>query len=279
MPFDYAEMSSMLDEVAPVPEGEVAQSLATRLFDSGMWDEAMAGLTEAEKLDLAYDRRFLSRPSQMIDPLIEARRIIMDGGRGFGKTFSGVQWCRMMIYEQGVTELAIVGQSARDVRHVMAKEMVATLPPDQKPDLRLHNAEIVFPPGGACKDGCTAIVFYGDSVEQARGGNFQAAWIDELGKMMYPTELMQTLAPMVRMRRPDGGKAQILFTTTPRPIPTLQQYHKRRKEGDKSVHFISGTSYENERTSTPASSRNGSPSSAAGTPACIGRKSWARCSR
>ena len=249
MAFDYAAMERELE--GHVPAGMEGESLATRLFESGLWDDVIGPLSEADKLELAYDRRFLSRPAQLIDPLIPARRIVCDAGRGFGKTFTGVQWCRMLVYEQGVTELAIVGQSMRDVRHVMAKEFLKVLPPEQRPDVRLHVAEIEFPPGGNCPEGCTAIVFYGDSVEQARGGNFQAAWIDEIAKFQYPEQLMTTLAPMVRTRRPDGGKAQILFTTTPRPIPTLQRYHKRRKAGDPGVHFISGTSYENARNLDP----------------------------
>ena len=60
-----------------VPEGLEGESLATRLFESGLWDEVVGPLKEHEKVELAFDRRFRSRPAQMVDPMIPARRIVM----------------------------------------------------------------------------------------------------------------------------------------------------------------------------------------------------------
>ena len=79
----------------------------------------------------------------------------------------------------------------------------------------------------------------------------QAVLIDELAKYQNPTELMQTLTPMVREPRHDGKPTPILMTTTPQPIPLIKNYVRREMEGDTSVKIIRGTSHENLRNMAP----------------------------
>ena len=154
----------------------------------------------------------------------------------------------MQIYELGCMRVAIVGETATEIKLTMIdgpSGFMALLPPEQRPLYYPQTRELKFP------NGAHATLLYGDKPRQSRGGGVEAVWIDEIAKYLKPTELMQTLTPMVREPRADGKPTPVFMTTTPQPIPLIKNYDRREREGDTSVKIIRGTSHENLRNLAP----------------------------
>ena len=251
MPLDHDPAFSAY----PVPEGmleviEAEKSIARRLFDSGRWDEEMAKLDDGERAALAFDHKFVGRPKQIRAIESSARRIHLYCGRAFGKTWVLSKHLEHQIYVRGVPRGVICGQTARDVRQVLCHGpagLANALHPDRRPEFRLHEQLLKFPgvPGTACPNGAEVVIIYGDTVSQARGGEVGFAVVDELAKMQYPSELMQTASGMLRGERPDGTTPQMIVATTPRPIPPILDARARHDSGDPAIEIVYGGSMEN----------------------------------
>jgi phage terminase large subunit-like protein len=68
-------------------------------------------------------------------------------------------------------------------------------------------------------NGMVAIAYSGDEPDQLRGPQHGSAWVDELAKFKYPRETWDNLMFGLRV----GNKPQVCVTTTPRPIPLIQE--------------------------------------------------------
>ena len=230
---------------ALVPE---ERSLARRLIDSGQWDSEMAKASAAERQALAFDLDFIGRPQQIATVRTNARRTWVFCGRAWGKTWCFSHFVRHQIYERGVPRGAIVGQTARDVRQVLVHGpagLMNALHPSERPVPKLHEQLLKFPPGKNCPHGAEVVILYGDTITQSRGGEVGFMAIDEFAKYQYPTELLQTAAPMLRGERPDGTTNQMLVTTTPRPLESIIKARARAESGDPTIRLVYGGSREN----------------------------------
>ena len=70
----------------PMPEN---RSMAEILWDSGEWDDFMAELSPADRNALAYNREFLCRPKQLIDPEEVSHADRSDRRQGIRKNVHG----------------------------------------------------------------------------------------------------------------------------------------------------------------------------------------------
>src|SRR5689334_19741066 len=79
--------------------------------------EFMSSLSEKELKAFYYDYSNWARFKQL-PPSWDWFIWIIISGRGFGKTWSGANWCHEQV-RQGVKRLALIGRTAADVRDTM----------------------------------------------------------------------------------------------------------------------------------------------------------------
>ena len=147
---------------------------------------------------------------------------LMVGGRGAGKTRLGAEWVRALAYgtppyaEHAAGQIALVGETAHDVREVMVEGPSGILrmsPRGERPLWLSSRRRLEWP------NGAVAQAFSADDPEQLRGPQFDAAWCDELAKWRQAEEAFDMLQFGLRL----GPRPRQLVTTTPRPIPLVKR--------------------------------------------------------
>jgi phage terminase large subunit-like protein len=143
------------------------------------------------------------------------------GGRGAGKTRAGAEWVRSMVEgarrgDPGrATRIALVADTIEQAREVMVfgeSGIMACSPPDRRP-LWISTRNMLVWPNGA-----EARLYSAFDPERLRGPQFDAAWVDELGKWRKGQEAWDNLQLAVRL----GVSPQICVTTTPRASEVLK---------------------------------------------------------
>ncbi|MEX0503484.1 DNA-packaging protein [Alphaproteobacteria bacterium LSUCC0719] len=161
---------------------------------------------EAERLVHAWS--LWARPAQLPPPG-RWRVWLLMAGRGFGKTRAGAEWVRQLAETGKAGSIALVGDTADDVRHVMVEGpsgLLAIAPPSRRPQWQRSLRRLEWPNGVVAR--CYAAV----DPEQLRGPEFDHAWADEIGKWPDPAAWDNL---MLALRR--GAAPRCLATTTPRP--------------------------------------------------------------
>lgn len=147
---------------------------------------------------------------------------LMLGGRGAGKTRAGAEWVRALALgrppfaDRPVSPIALVGETAADVREVMidgVSGLCAIHPPHQRPTYEATRRRLVWP------NGAVAQCFSAEDPDQLRGPQFAAAWADELAKWRYADAAWDNLQFALRL----GDRPREMVTTTPRPTPLLKR--------------------------------------------------------
>ncbi len=176
--------------------------------------KAIESLSEREAEALIYDWEVWARPKQLPPDWAWYVWLLLSG-RGGGKTRSGAElvnkWAR-----QGLTRIALVGQTKADVRDTMIEVgdsgILNISPPWFMPEYEPSKRRLVWP------NGALGIIYSGDEPEQLRGPQHQKAWVDELAKFKYPQEAWDNLMLGLRI----GTEPQAVVTTTPRPIKVIK---------------------------------------------------------
>lgn len=155
-------------------------------------------------------------------------------GRGFGKTRTGAETIKSWIMNETYRNVAFVGASIDEVRQVMVEgpsgflSTLTTL--DVKPTYRKSENKIEWPDG-------RIIRFYSDyNFEKLRGPQFDAIWVDELAKFRNAQDTWDQLMMCLRL----GKNPRAIVTTTPRPLPLLEEFLK-----DPDVRVTRGTTRDN----------------------------------
>lgn len=154
-------------------------------------------------------------------------------GRGFGKTRLGSEWIRQT--KDRVGRIAIIGETAADVRDYLIdgeSGIMASSPPWDRPEHSPSMRRLTW------RNGAYATLYSGDKPDQLRGGNFGAAWVDELAKYRYAEEVWKQLKFALRTA---GTDVRVCITTTPRAIPILRQI-----EAHPRTVVTRGSTFENE---------------------------------
>lgn len=186
-------------------------SLAERF--SRLGPEARAHLTQADLATLEPLWRFWARPEQLAPSWDWSTWLIL-AGRGFGKTRSGAEWVREEV-AAGARRIALVGQSAADVRDVMIEGesgILAVFPEHQRPRYEPSKRQITFHTGAIAK------AYSDEEPDQLRGPQHDRAWGDEVAAWRYADETLANLRMGLRL----GKRPRALYTTTPRPLAFLR---------------------------------------------------------
>lgn len=164
---------------------------------------------------LRYDWECLfARPDQL-PPEGDWHTWLVKAGRGWGKTRCGAEWIRARAFT-GFRRLAMIGQTAADVRDVMVtgpSGILTISPPWFMPRYEPSKRLLTWP------NGAQAHTYSGDEPDQLRGPGTDSCWCDEPAKWKYAKETWDNMEMGLR----EGPKPQVVATTTPRPIPLLKE--------------------------------------------------------
>ena len=170
---------------------------------------ACAGGDPVNLMMLPNPWKTLARPSQLEPIDREWQTWLILAGRGFGKTRTGAETIWDWIASNRFSHIALVGQTLVEARQVMVEGhsgILSVVPKEalkrySKSDgvLEFHNGAIVQ-------------LFGADRYERLRGPQFDAAWVDELGKFKHPEEFWEQLQLCLRL----GETPKCIVTTTPR---------------------------------------------------------------
>jgi phage terminase large subunit-like protein len=185
--------------------------------------------TDAE--ELLHNWAFFARPEQL-PPQGDWRTWVFMGGRGSGKTKAGAEWVRDEV-KKGAKRIALVGQTAADVREVMIdgesglKNVCWKLDRDYRnnflgrPEYQPSRRRLVW------ANGAIAHAYSAEDPEQLRGPQHDLAWADEYAAWAQRQMTWDMLQFGLRLRRSNGGQPRQLMTTTPKPLKDLADLIKR----------------------------------------------------
>jgi len=210
---------------------------------------ALKQLTPKQAEELRYSYKFLARPKQ-IAPDGDWRVWFLNCGRGFGKTWTGVQWVREQV-KLGHKRIAAVAATNSDIERVMVKGDSGFLALCWKGD-KNHKGELIGYPlwsptkrtltwhknGDHSQPEIARVEFYSaQEPERLRGPQFSCAWADELAAWAYDQDTWDMLSFCLRL----GKKPVVCVTTTPKSTTLVRKLVK-----DPTTTVTTGTSYEND---------------------------------
>jgi len=171
-------------------------------------DAFLVSLAPGEAARILYLWPLWARQNQLPPPG-DWRVWLLMAGRGFGKTRAGAEWVRSLA-ESGVgRSVALVGDTAEDVRQVMIEGpsgLLAVTPAAGRPTWHRSLRRLDWPSGTVVR------CYSAADPEQLRGPEFDHAWADEIGKWPYEAAWDNL---MLALRA--GSRPRCLATTTPRP--------------------------------------------------------------
>lgn len=162
----------------------------------------------------------MARPAQYPLGLSRDTWLVM-GGRGAGKTRIGAEWVNGLVRSfppfslTRYGQIALVGETYADVREVMigGPSGIATISRHDRPRYEVTRRRLLW------SNGAVAQAFSAESPDGLRGPQFEAVWLDELGKWRLAEECFDILQFCLRL----GKRPRQLITTTPRPIALLKR--------------------------------------------------------
>lgn len=210
---------------------------------------ALSQLSAQQLEELQYDYRFWARDKQ-IAPKGDWGVWFINAGRGFGKTWTGVQWVREQV-KNGHKRIAAVAATNSDIERVMVKGDSGFLALCSKYDKDKSGKVIGYPlwsptkrtltwhkDGDHSKPEIARVEFYSaQEPERLRGPQFHAAWCDELAAWAYDQDTWDMLNFGLRL----GKHPKICVTTTPKSTVLVRSLLK-----DPKTVITTGSSYENE---------------------------------
>lgn len=163
----------------------------------------------------------------------------MLAGRGFGKTRTGAELVRAKVEAGEATRVALVGQTAADVRDVMIEGesgLLSVCPPWFEPKYEPSKRRLTWP------NGAIATAYSADEPRQLRGPQHDFAWADELASWSTP-EAWDQLMFGLRL----GADPRVIVTTTPRPTKAIRDLLV-----DPTTVITRGSTYDNRANLAPA---------------------------
>jgi phage terminase large subunit-like protein len=192
----------------------------------GLQNELLATLSPAETAFWKDSWPEFARPDQLPPAATADGRPwtawLVLGGRGAGKTRAGAEWVRGVacghprFASAPAGRLALVGEDFAAAREVMVEGpsgLLSVHPRRERPRWEPTRRRLVWP------SGAVAHVFSAEDPESLRGPQFDAAWLDELGKWRHAEETWDMLQFGLRL----GDRPRQVVTTTPRPIPLMRR--------------------------------------------------------
>jgi phage terminase large subunit-like protein len=172
--------------------------------------------------DWGYFAHDYQRPPPRADAQDAWTTWLLLGGRGAGKTRAGAEWVRSIargappFAERAHRRIALIGETAHDVREVMVEGVSGLMqihPRAERPTWSPSRKRLEW------SNGAVAQAFSADDPESLRGPQFEAAWLDELGKWRHAQAAFDMLQFGLRL----GVNPRQVITTTPRPTPLIKR--------------------------------------------------------
>lgn len=132
--------------------------------------QILAGLTEAQLADFAYDWLVWARDEQK-PPDGAWRTWLVMAGRGFGKTRTGAEWTRASVRD--FRYVNIIGATADDARDIMVEGesgLLAICPTHERPTYLPSKRRLDWP------NGAVSLIFTADEPERLRGKQHMRLW-------------------------------------------------------------------------------------------------------
>lgn len=209
-------------------------SLASQL---ALHPEILASISDEDLAELEYDWLFWARPNQIEPEEFKsglAQAWLLLSGRGWGKTRTGSETTNDRVRRGDARNIALVGQSVADVRDVMVEGpsgLVQTSHPRCRAVYQSSRRRVIWP------NGAVAHLYTAEDPDQLRGPQHDFAWCDEIAAWPH-LSLDATWSNLMFGLR--IGRAQVMITTTPRPIKIIKDLIKRT-----TTYLTRGTTYEN----------------------------------
>jgi phage terminase large subunit-like protein len=190
-------------------------------------------LSKDENFRLLSDWNFIARQEQL-PPEGDWLVWFLRGGRGLGKTHSGVMFCYSKVLS-GCKDGMIIGATASDLRDYMIEGPsgflnVSTIPKEDRPIYESSKSRLVFP-----KYGAKIITRSAEKPDRLRGRQGEFCWCDEFASWHDPRYAWEMLFLGQRM-----GNPQTFITTTPRNLSIIKEILD-----DKYTVQTYGTTYDN----------------------------------
>lgn len=216
---ETTDMRSAAEILAALPEDEREAYLAQ--------------LDPSVVANLKYSWKFWARPNQLPPPGDWNTWLVM-AGRGFGKTRLGSEWIREVANNFPGCRIALVGETAADVRDVMVlgdSGLLACDPTLTDKSWSPTNRCLTWP------NGSKAWAYNATEPDQLRGPQHHFAWVDELAKFRYIQETWDQVQFGLRL----GVHPQCLVTTTPQPKTLI-----KRLVNDPDTYVTRGSTLDNQ---------------------------------
>lgn len=174
----------------------------------------LARLSDREVERLYHSWALWARPEQLAPPQDWRVWLIM-AGRGWGKTRTGAEWISWQVQSGKARRIALVAATQHEARMVMVEGvsgLLACCPPWARPHYEPSKRQLTW------ENGAVAQCFGAEEPDSLRGAQFDAAWCDELAKWSKPAAWDQVMFGLRLGQRP-----QVVVTTTPQPVPLIEQ--------------------------------------------------------
>jgi phage terminase large subunit-like protein len=200
----------------------------------------LASLSDDDAAILRYDWRFWARPSQLPPDHLDWHIWLVLAGRGWGKTRTGAEWVRAQVESGRCRRIALLNDTAADVRDVNVEGpdgILAVCPPWDRPVYESSKRRVTW------NNGAVAILYAAETPDLLRGPQHDGAWADEPAKWKNLRTVDReggTAWDNLMMGLRIGDNPQCVATTTPRPIPLIRELRKRPTTA-----LTTGNTYEN----------------------------------
>ena len=203
--------------------------------------EALSKLTKKQVEELNKDYRFWARPEQL-EPEGDWNSWFLNCGRGFGKTWTGVQWVRDQV-KLGKKRILAVASTNSDIERVMVKGESGFLTLCSPHDKTYKGEPMGFPEWSPTKrtltwaNGAKVEFYSAEEPERLRGPQGECAWCDELASWTKDRETWDMLSFCLRL----GKHPRVCITTTPRSTKLVRELLAHPK-----THVTTGSTFDNQ---------------------------------
>jgi phage terminase large subunit-like protein len=203
-------------------------------------EDLLNKLSDEQLLELKFDWKFWSRPSQR-PPKWDWFIWFLCAGRGFGKTRTGAEFIRDQVREMtealGPIHVGFIAKTPADARKVMIDSpagsgIINVSAPHERPVYNPSTKLLYWP------NGSMATVYSSKEYDSLRGPAHHLLWADEIASWHYPQETWDNAMFGLRL----GPNPRAIVTSTPRPIPIIKDFFARNKVD---VAITTGSTYEN----------------------------------
>jgi phage terminase large subunit-like protein len=200
----------------------------------------LASLSDDDAAILRYDWRFWARPSQLPPDHLAWHIWLILAGRGWGKTRTGAEWVRAQVESGRCRRIALLNDTAADVRDVNVEGpdgILNVCPPWDRPVYESSKRRVTW------NNGAVAILYAAETPDLLRGPQHDGAWADEPAKWKNLRTVDReggTAWDNLMMGLRIGDNPQCVATTTPRPISLIRDLRKRPTTA-----LTTGNTYEN----------------------------------